>query len=102
MGSHRVEIIFVCFRERRGIEQLLNCAHDGRIGPGVPLQVAWFAGQLGHIEGGRGLGDVELFTELPCLIKVFSCQCAIGTALFLFPICPYIFEMGLFSISHLS
>lgn len=51
MGSHRVEIIFVCFRERRGIEQLLNSAHDGRSGPGVPLQVAWFAGQLGHIEG---------------------------------------------------
>lgn len=32
-------------------QQMLNSAHDGRSGPGVPLQVAWFAGQLGHIEG---------------------------------------------------
>lgn len=32
--------------------------------------MAWFAGQLGHIEKGRGLREMELFPELPGLFKV--------------------------------
>lgn len=70
---------------------MLSSANHGSVGPGVerkgPFADGVVCGQLGHIARGRGLRDVEPFTELPSLFKVFSCQCTMSMTLFLFPIC---------------